>query len=127
MHDHGTLDAYCRSLPGTEASSPFGPDNVVYKVAGKMYALLSLEVPRLNLKCDPGLAQLLREGHAAAVEPGYHMSKRHWNSVYWEREPLDDALLEAWVRHSYALVYGGLTAKLRATLPQGADVTADVE
>lgn len=126
MHDHGTLDALCRSLPGAEASSPFGPDNVVYKAAGKMFALLSLELPRINLKCDPELAETLRERHEA-VEPGYHMSKRHWNSVYWDREPLDDALLEAWVRHSYALVYGSLTAKLRATLPAGADVHADVE
>ena len=126
MHDHGTLNDLCRSLPGTTASSPFGPDSVVYKVGGKMYALLSLELPRLNLKCDPELAQVLRERHGA-VEPGYHMSKRHWNSIYWEREPLDDALLDAWIRHSYRLVYAGLTAKLRATLPAGADVTADVE
>lgn len=124
MPDHGTLDALCRSLPGAEASSPFGPDNVVYKVGGKMFALLSLELPRVNLKCDPEHALLLRERYPG-VEGGYHMSKKHWNSVYWEREPLGEPLIRAWVRHSYALVYGSLSAKLRATLPQGATISAD--
>ena len=126
MHDHGTLDALCRRLPYVEASSPFGPDSVVYKVGEKIFALLSLTLPRLNLKCDPELATGLRERHAA-VEPGYHMSKKHWNSIYWERDALDDALLASWVRHSYRLVYGGLSAKLRATLPEGALVTAEAD
>ena len=125
MLDHESLDAYCRSLPEVTASSPFGPDNVVYKVGGKMFALVSLDLPRINLKCDPDTALALRERHEA-VEPGYHMSKRHWNSVYWEREALPKGLLEEWVRHSYALVYGSLTAKLRTALPDGATVTADV-
>lgn len=126
MLDHGTLDEFCRSLPGAEASSPFGPNNVVYKVGAKMFALLSLERPRVNLKCDPDLATALRERHAA-VEPGYHMSKRHWNSVYWAREGLPKGAVYLLIRHSYALVFGGLSAKLRRTLPEGADVEAAPE
>lgn len=121
MPDHESVDAYCRSLPGAAASSPFGPDNVVYKVGGKMFALLSLDCARVNLKCEPARAERLRE-RSAAVEPGYHMSKRHWNSVYWDREALAEEEWRAWVRHSYRLVYGGLTAKRRAELPAGAEV-----
>ena len=121
MPNHETLDAYCRSLPYVTAASPFGPDNVVYKVGGKMFALLSLELARINLKCDPERAERLRES-SAAVEPGYHMNKRHWNSVYWDRDIIAEDELLGWVRHAYALVWGGLTAKLRTTLPQGAAV-----
>lgn len=121
MPDHGSLDALCRGFPHVVAGSPFGPDSVVYKVGGKMFAVLSLDSPRINLKCHPARATLLRERHPA-VEPGYHMSKVHWNSIYWEREPLRDAELQAWISHSYALIFASLSAKLRATLPGGTTV-----
>lgn len=115
MIDHEHLDAYCLSLPQAEASSPFGPQTVVYKVAGKMFALLSLDVPRVNVKCDPEHAVTLRERHES-VEPGYHMSKRHWNSVYWEREALDVATVHAWIADSYALVVASLPKRVRESL-----------
>ena len=113
--DHESVCALCAALPGSEATSPFGPDNVVYKAGGKMFALVSLEVARVNLKCDPERAVELRERHPA-VEPGYHMSKRHWNSVYWEREALAPADLEAWIRDSYDLIVASLPKARRAAL-----------
>ena len=105
--DHESVCAVCAALPGSEATAPFGPDNVVYKVGGKMFALVSLEVARINVKCDPERAVLLRERHPA-VEPGYHMSKRHWNSVYWEREALPSGVLRDWIEDSYRLVVASL-------------------
>lgn len=116
--DHESVCAQCAALPGAEATSPFGPDTVVYKVAGKMYALVSLDSPRLNLKCDPERAVELRERHPA-VEPGWHMSKRHWNSVYWEREALSPGLLGQWIGHSYELVVASLPRARRAELAAG--------
>ena len=113
--DHETVYALCERQPHAEASSPFGPDNVVFKVAGKMFALISLDVPRVNLKCDPERAERLRERHPG-VTPGYHMSKRHWNSVLWEEETFDAGQLEGWVRESYDLVVASLTRKQRALL-----------
>ena len=113
--DHESVCALCAALPGAEATSPFGPDNVVYKVGGKMFALVSLDVARVNLKCEPERAVELRERHPA-VEPGYHMNKRHWNSVYWEREALAAAEVEAWVRDSYDLVVASLPKARRAAL-----------
>lgn len=107
----------CLALPSAEATSPFGPQTVVFKVAGKMFALLSLDSPRLNLKCDPDRAQELRERYEA-VEPGWHMSKKHWNSIYWEREVLGMALLAQWTRHSYDLVVASLPKAVRATLTE---------
>lgn len=105
--NHESVCAACAALPGSEATEPFGPETVVYKVGGKIFALVSLEVARVNLKCEPERAARLRERHPA-VEPGYHINKRHWNSVYWEREALGSAQLERWIRHSYELVVAAL-------------------
>jgi predicted DNA-binding protein (MmcQ/YjbR family) len=96
--------AHCLSKSGTTEGTPFGPDNIVFKVQGKMFALLALdEVPaRVNLKCDPDLALELRDRYEQ-VEPGYHMNKKHWNTVV-----LDGVIPEREVRkmidHSYELV-----------------------
>ncbi len=117
MPNHESIDRACLGLPGATVGSPFGPDNAVYKVGGKMFALLSLEMPRLNVKCEPEQAVLLRETFSG-VEPGYHMSKQHWNSIYWEREALTDAQLEQWIRESYALVCAGLPKGIRAALSE---------
>ncbi len=113
--DHETIAALCEAYRGCEASAPFGPQRVVYKVGGKIFALLSLDTPRLNLKCEPELAGRLREEHAS-VEPGYHMSKKHWNSVYWEREAIPDDLLARWIAHSYGLVLQGLPLRTQKQL-----------
>jgi predicted DNA-binding protein (MmcQ/YjbR family) len=100
--------AYCLSKPAATEGTPFGPEDIVFKVAGKMFAILALEEvpPRVNLKCDPDLALELRDRYEQ-VEPGYHMNKKHWNTVV-----LDGAIPERQVRkmidHSYELVVQSL-------------------
>ena len=73
---------YCLSKPAATEDMPFGPDNIVFKVEGKIFALLALdELPTaVNLKCDPDLALELRDRYEQ-VQPGYHMNKKHWNTV----------------------------------------------
>ena len=110
-----TLRNYCLSKPAVTESLPFGPDTLVFKVAGKLFALSSLDAPelRINLKCDPTRALELRDRYPEAIQPGWHMNKRHWNSVYPEREGLTDRLLEELIDHSYTLVVEGLTKRER--------------
>src|ERR1700733_15290386 len=76
------LREHCISFPGAEETFPFGPETSVFKVAGKMFALSRLGQGPLavSLKCEPELAQRLREPHPAVL-PGYHLNKRHWNTV----------------------------------------------
>src|ERR1700741_3698713 len=73
---------YCLSKPGAREDTPFGSDNIVFKVEGKMFALAALDEvpPAVNLKCDPDLALELRDRYEQ-VRPGYHMNKKHWNTV----------------------------------------------
>ena len=94
----------CLSKPQTTEGAPFGPDVVVFKVGGKMFALASLdEVPTTaNLKCDPDLALELRDRYEQ-VRPGYHMNKKHWNTVEIE-SGIPDAELGKMIDHSYDLV-----------------------
>jgi predicted DNA-binding protein (MmcQ/YjbR family) len=99
---------YCLSKPKATEGTPFGPDNIVFKVEGKMFALLALdEVPTaVNLKCDPDLALELRDRYEQ-VQPGYHMNKKHWNTV-----ELDGVIPKNEIRkmidHSYDLVLQSL-------------------
>lgn len=111
--NYEAIASLCEALPGVQAETPFGPDTIVYKVGGKIFALLSLTVPRINLKCDPELAEQLRESYAA-VQPGYHMNKKHWNSIYWEEEFLEFKLVKAWIQHSYSLVYASLPKSVQS-------------
>ena len=108
----------CLSLPGTTESFPFGPQTLVFKVLGKMYAATNLEDEefRVNLKCDPDRAVELRETYPA-VAPGYHMNKRHWNTVTMDGS-VDRGTIREWVDHSYALVVIGLPKKDREKLAQ---------
>lgn len=101
--------------PGAQEETPFGPEALVYKVAGKMFALISLgEALRLNLKCDPQEAMILRDTFTA-VTPGYHMNKKHWNSIDL-LAGLDTALIQGWVDDSYDLVTAKLPKKVQAHL-----------
>jgi len=95
---------YCLSKPNTTEGTPFGPDVIVFKVAGKMFALAALEEvpPTVNLKCDPDLALDLRDQYEQ-VRPGYHMNKKHWNTVEIENG-IPDAELRKMIDHSYELV-----------------------
>jgi len=99
---------YCLSKPRATEGTPFGPDVLVFKVSGKMFALAALdEVPTtVNLKCDPDLALELRDRYEQ-VTPGYHMNKKHWNSVGIE-SGIPDAKLRKMIDHSYDLVTKGL-------------------
>ena len=99
-----TLRDYCLSLPGAEETPPFGPDTLVFKVNGKIFLLVGLDEAelRFNVKCDPEKIEELRENHAA-VMPGYHMNKKHWNTVLVDGS-LPDKLLKEWIDHSYDLV-----------------------
>jgi predicted DNA-binding protein (MmcQ/YjbR family) len=111
-------DAIARFLakPAAEETTPFGPDVLVYKVAGKMFALaVPDDFPsRINLKCDPERAVELREEHAAII-PGYHMNKRHWNTVTLDGS-LPSSLVRDLIDHSYDLVVAGLPKAERAKL-----------
>ncbi len=109
------LRRYCLAKPGAVAEYPFGPGARVYKVAGRMFALIPDDATlRISLKCDPALAEILRE-QFPGVQPGYHMSKRHWNTVHVDGA-IPDALVREWVDHSYELVTASLPRATRESL-----------
>lgn len=111
-----TLRAYCLAKPAVEETLPFGPDTLVFKVAGKVFLLTGLDKDPLtfNVKCDPDLAIELRERYDA-VQPGYHMNKKHWNTVTVDGS-VSGKLLKEWIDHSYDLVVDSLPAKVKAEL-----------
>ncbi|MEM6318530.1 MAG: MmcQ/YjbR family DNA-binding protein [Bacteroidota bacterium] len=102
--DIETFRNYCLSKKGVEETFPFDEETLVFKVMGKMFALTSFrrEDFRVNLKCDPERAVELREEYSQ-ITAGYHMSKKHWNTVEMEAGLSDEFLLEL-VNHSYDLV-----------------------
>lgn len=108
--------AHCLSLPGAEETTPFGPEALVYKVGGKMFAITVPEdyPARINLKCDPERAIELRDEHKA-IKPGWHMNKRHWNTVVLDGS-LPPKLVRELVEHSYQLVVDALPKKAREQL-----------
>ncbi|PHN06182.1 MmcQ/YjbR family DNA-binding protein [Flavilitoribacter nigricans] len=107
---------YCLSKKGVEETFPFGEETLVFKVMGKMFALTGLdsETATANLKCDPLRAVELRESHPQII-PGYHMNKKHWNTVELETG-LDNELLTELIDHSYDLVVEKMPKKLREEL-----------
>lgn len=111
--NHEAIRAYCLAKPYTTEGLPFDDTSLVFKVHGKMFAILSLDAqpPRINLKNDPEVNENLRE-EFETVLPGYHMNKVHWNTVIAE-EPTDWELLTAWIDTSYKLIWQKLPKKLR--------------
>ncbi|MFI5639003.1 MmcQ/YjbR family DNA-binding protein [Streptomyces goshikiensis] len=109
------LRAFCLGFNAAVEEFPFTPQTSVFKVMGKVFALSALdgEPLKVNLKCEPELAVRLREEHAAIV-PGYHMNKRHWNTVTVSGLP--DALVRELVEDSYDLVVAGLPRAERLRL-----------
>jgi predicted DNA-binding protein (MmcQ/YjbR family) len=109
------LDAYiqyCDSLPHSSSGFPFGGDTLVYKVKGKIFALCGIdEFKSINLKCEPDYAVELRERYEA-IQPGYHMNKKHWNTVSLDGS-LPDKLLKELILHSFERVVLSLPAKDR--------------
>ena len=111
---------YCLTKPNATEGTPFGETVLVFKVAGKMFALMSLdEVPATaNLKCDPDVALELRDRYEQ-VRPGYHMNKKHWNAVEIEGG-IPEAELRKMIDHSYDLVVKSLPRAKRSTIPHAA-------
>jgi len=110
------LRVYCLKKKGVEETFPFDEVTLVFKVMGKMFLLTGLDAPefRINVKCDPEKAMELRENYPDVI-PGFHMNKKHWNSVFCERD-LDDKLIIEMIDHSYDLVVSKLTKKAKAEL-----------
>lgn len=98
------LHNYATSLANVEETQPFGPDNIVYKVNNKMFLLLATDTNPLcfNVKCNPELALELREKYDA-IQPGYHMNKKHWNTITINGT-LNSKQLQEFILHSYNLV-----------------------
>ena len=106
---------YCLSKKGVTEEFPFGPDTLVFKVMGKMFALTNLDGDfSINLKCDPDLAIDLREQYPAVL-PGYHMNKKHWNTIAIDGS-LSNKLINEWTDHSYNLVVDQLPKILKNKL-----------
>lgn len=109
------IRAYCLEKKGITESFPFDESTLVFKVMGKMFALTSLEKePSINLKCDPEKAIELRECFPS-VQPGYHMNKRLWNTVYLD-DSIPDTLIREWIDDSYYLVVKKLPKKYQSEL-----------
>lgn len=97
------LRDYCISKEGASETFPFGDDTLVFKKDGKIFALANLDgEPTVNLKCDPALALELREKFQCVI-PGYHMNKKHWNTIILDGSVPDRKVFE-WIDHSFSLV-----------------------
>ena len=110
------LYEFCLSLKGVSEHFPFDEDTLVFKVGGKMFCLTSLQKwekdePSLNLKCDPDKAEELRAEYEAII-PGYHMSKKHWNTVSFHSDVNDTMMCEL-INASYNMVFSSLTKKVQ--------------
>lgn len=106
----------CLAFPGSAETFPFGPETSAFKVAGKIFALSRLaESPlRISLKCDPLLAEQLRAAHPA-VRPGYHLNKRHWNTVIIDGS-MPERMIKDMIEDSYDLVVSKLQLSRRRAL-----------
>jgi predicted DNA-binding protein (MmcQ/YjbR family) len=116
-----TYYEYCLSKKGVTEHFPFDEDTLVFKVGGKMFALSSLSQwekgqPSVNLKCDPERAEELRAEYDD-IQPGFHMSKTHWNTITINAS-VSDALVKELIDHSYELVFKSLTKKLQSEIQE---------
>lgn len=102
-----TFREYCLSKPGAEESFPFDDHILVFKIGGKMFVAVDVdEFVSFNAKCDPAKAIELREQYSG-ITPGYHMSKKHWNTILTDGS-VPDQLMFKLIDHSYELVLSGL-------------------
>lgn len=113
------LYEYCLAKKGVTEHFPFDDVTLVFKVMGKMFALTGLDawekgISKINLKCDPEWSQELR-GEYESINPGFHMNKKHWNTVTFNDDVSDKFAFEL-IDHSYDLVVKSLTKKLREEL-----------
>ena len=114
--DADGLRALCLGFPGAAEERPFGPETTVFKVEGKMFLLTALaaEPLHMSVKCEPELAEQLRASYPAIV-PGYHLNKRHWNTVTLDGS-LPDPFVRDLVEDSYDLVVSALPKRVQASL-----------
>jgi len=105
------LRDYCLGKPLTEEGLPFGPNVLVFKVKGKIFLLASLDTPQLqfNVKCNPDLAEELREQYSCVI-PGFHMNKKHWNTIIPDGT-VSTAQIKEWIDHSYDLIFKSVNTK----------------
>jgi predicted DNA-binding protein (MmcQ/YjbR family) len=116
MHIENFRD-FCLGLPGAVEETPFGPDTLVFKVGGKIFALTNLQTfESVNLKCDPELAVDLRERHDFVL-PGFHMNKKHWNTILIGTGA-SDTQIQQWITSSYQLIVAALPLAVRTNLEQ---------
>jgi predicted DNA-binding protein (MmcQ/YjbR family) len=122
MRDRDQVMAACLAKPGSAEEYPFGDEVAVFKVAGRMFALVPLggSPANISLKCDPELALGLRARYAA-ITPGYHLNKRHWNTVELDGSVPDEELLDL-IDHSYDLVVARLTRAQQNSLGKGSSL-----
>lgn len=105
---------YCLSKSGSSEDRPFDANTLCFRVGGKMFALIDIDLfESVNLKCDPEWAVELREEHSGII-PGYHMNKKHWNTVSLQQNVPDLLILEL-VDHSYDLVLRSLPQKVQSS------------
>ena len=114
------IRSYCLGKKGVTEDFPFDADTLVFKVLGKMFALFPLEnwekgKASVNLKADPSYSEELRAEYES-IEPGWHMSKKHWNSVYIYKGELEPQFVLQLIDHSYEMVIKGMTKKMRESL-----------
>jgi predicted DNA-binding protein (MmcQ/YjbR family) len=108
---------FCLSLPGTTEETPFGPDTLVFKVGGKIFALTNLQTfASFNVKCDPEHAVELRERYDYVL-PGFHMNKKHWNTIL-VGTGATGAQMRQWLTESYQLIVAALPKAVRAELEE---------
>lgn len=125
----GDLRGWCLQQAGAFEDFPFGPEHSVFKVSGKMFALSALDRTPLevSVKCEPGLASELRNSYPA-VGPGYHLNKRHWNTITLDGS-LPDQLVRDLIEDSYDLVVSALPKRIRQQLgwSRGPDAAGSTE
>lgn len=119
MMTKNTLREYCLSRKAAAEDTPFGEDTLVFRVMGKIFGLMGIDTPddqpaRINLKCDPNLAIILRQIYPTVL-PGYHMNKTHWNTIVCDGTIPDDEILTM-IDDSYDLIVASLTKKQRDLL-----------
>lgn len=110
------LRAYCLAKKGTSEDMPFGDTALCFRVGGKIFGITGIDDPvvSINLKCEPEYAIKLRAAHAA-VQPGYHMNKKHWNTVHFDGS-LPQELVHALIDHSYDLIFKSLKKSERQAI-----------
>ncbi len=111
------LQKLCLGFPGASETFPFGPEHSVFKVEGKLFAISALAASplKVSLKCEPELAEQLRASFPDAVAPGYHLNKRHWNTVTLDGS-VPDAMVRDMVEDSYDLIVAAMPRAVRERL-----------